>query len=184
MNFELKTTSIDGLVLVAPKRFSDERGHFEEIFKSAAFKAAGMAFVCRQVNRSVSKKNVLRGLHFQRSPYMQTKVVQVTHGEIFDVAVDLRAHSKTFGAWQGVTLSASSGEMLFVPKGFAHGFLVLSDEAEVQYFCDEEYAPSFEAALRWDDPALGIAWPAHDVIMSEKDRAAGTLAQLKASKAI
>jgi len=184
MSFELKTTPIDGLVLIAPKKFADERGHFEELFKVASFKTAGHPFVCRQVNRSVSKKNVLRGLHFQRSPFMQTKLVQVTAGKIFDVAVDLRRHSKTYGAWHGVELSLESGEMLFVPKGFAHGFLVLSDTAEVQYFCDEEYAPKHECSLRWDDPALAIAWPAVDVIMSDKDRNAKTLAALKSSKAI
>jgi dTDP-4-dehydrorhamnose 3,5-epimerase len=184
MNFELKKTPIDGLVVVVPKRFADDRGHFEEIFKSAAFKAAGIPFVCRQVNRSVSKKNVLRGLHFQRSPFAQTKVVQVIKGEIFDVVVDLRPHAPTFGAWYGVTLSSATGEMLFVPKGFAHGFAVLSDEAEVQYFCDEEYAPKFECSLRWDDPALAIAWPMSDVVISEKDRNAKTLAELRREKAI
>lgn len=184
MSFELTTTPIAGLVLITPKHFSDDRGYFEEIMKASSFRSAGLPFICRQINRSVSKKNVLRGLHFQRSPFMQTKVVQVTRGEIFDVAVDLRPGTPTFGAWHGVKLSAEEDRMFFVPKGFAHGFLVLSEIAEVQYFCDEEYAPQYECSLRWDDPALGVVWPSADPVVSDKDRAAKTLAELKAAKAV
>ena len=167
--------SIADVLLLEPKVFSDARGFFLENYNKRAFRqATGLEVEFVQDNHSRSSKNVLRGLHYQlRQP--QGKLVRVTAGEIWDVAVDLRRGSKSFGRWTAATLSAESHRMLWVPAGFAHGFIVLSEHAEVQYKTTDYYAPEHERTLLWNDPALAIAWPlAGEPVMTDKDRR-GTL---------
>lgn len=164
---------IKGVFLIEPERFGDSRGYFMETFRLGEFRrATGMAdieFV--QDNESVSRRGVFRGLHFQRGAASQGKLVRVSRGQVLDIAVDLRPGSETFGSHVAEVLSAETGRMLFIPRGFAHGFLVLSDDAQFQYKVDNLYAPEAEATLRFDDPALGIGLPlpAEDLILSEKD---------------
>ena len=165
-------TDIEGLVIIEPKVHGDERGYFFESFSERDF-AAGVAetsFV--QDNESRSVFGVVRGLHFQRPPHSQAKLVRVVKGRVLDVAVDLRKDSPTFGRHVAVELSEENHRQVFLPKGFAHGFSVLSEEAVFQYKCDDYYAPECEEAVAWDDPDLDIDWkvPADKVILSEKDR--------------
>ncbi len=165
-------TDIEGLVIIEPKVHGDERGYFFESFSERDF-AAGVAetsFV--QDNESRSVYGVVRGLHFQRPPHSQAKLVRVVKGRVLDVAVDLRKDSPTFGRHVAVELSEENHRQVFLPKGFAHGFSVLSEEAVFQYKCDDYYAPECEEAVAWDDPDLDIDWkvPADKVILSEKDR--------------
>lgn len=165
-------TDIEGLVIIEPKVHGDERGYFFESFSERAF-AAGVAetsFV--QDNESRSVYGVVRGLHFQRPPHSQAKLVRVVKGRVLDVAVDLRKDSPTFGRHVAVELSEENHRQVFLPKGFAHGFSVLSEEAVFQYKCDDYYAPECEGAVAWDDPDLCIDWkvPADKVLLSEKDR--------------
>ena len=165
-------TDIEGLVIIEPKVHGDERGYFFESFSERDF-AAGVAetsFV--QDNESRSVYGVVRGLHFQRPPHSQAKLVRVVKGRVIDVAVDLRKDSPTFGRHVAVELSEENHRQVFLPKGFAHGFSVLSEEAIFQYKCDDYYAPECEDAVAWDDPDLDIDWkvPADKVILSEKDR--------------
>lgn len=165
-------TDIEGLVIIEPKVHGDERGYFFESFSERDF-AAGVAetsFV--QDNESRSVYGVVRGLHFQRPPHSQAKLVRVVKGRVLDVAVDLRKDSPTFGRHIAVELSEENHRQVFLPKGFAHGFSVLSEEAVFQYKCDDYYAPECEDAVAWDDPDLDIDWkvPADKVILSEKDR--------------
>lgn len=165
-------TDIEGLVIIEPKVHGDERGYFFESFSERDF-AAGVAetsFV--QDNESRSVYGVVRGLHFQRPPHSQAKLVRVVKGRVLDVAVDLRKDSPTFGRHIAVELSEENHRQVFLPKGFAHGFSVLSEEAVFQYKCDDYYAPECEGAVAWDDPDLDIDWkvPADKVILSEKDR--------------
>ena len=178
-NFTFTETTIDGVVVVDVKAFGDERGYFMETYKKPDFIAGGIAVDFVQDNQSSSTKGVLRGLHFQIE-HPQSKLVRVISGKVFDVAVDLRKDSPTYGKWEGVILSAENRRQFFVPRGFAHGFLVLSDTAEFCYKCDDIYHPNDEGGLMWDDPALGIEWPPLDgddafdrskVVLSEKDRA-------------
>jgi dTDP-4-dehydrorhamnose 3,5-epimerase len=151
-------TKLDGVVLIKPRLFSDDRGFFFESYNEKSLASAGLPHHFVQDNHSRSSKNVLRGLHYQiRQP--QGKLVRVVIGEVFDVAVDLRKGSLTFGKWIGEILSAENKDMLWVPPGFAHGFLVLSDWAEVLYKTTDYYAPQFERTIRWDDPDIGIDWP-------------------------
>jgi dTDP-4-dehydrorhamnose 3,5-epimerase len=151
-------TKLDGVVLIKPRLFSDDRGFFFESYNEKALASAGIPHHFVQDNHSRSSKNVLRGLHYQiRQP--QGKLVRVVIGAVFDVAVDLRKGSLTFGKWVGEVLSAQNRDMLWVPPGFAHGFLVLSDWAEVLYKTTDYYAPQFERTIRWDDPDIGIDWP-------------------------
>lgn len=171
-------TPISDVFILEPKVFGDERGFFLESFNLKTFTAATSAthtFV--QDNQSRSSKGVLRGLHFQLPPHEQGKLVRVTHGAVFDVAVDIRPDSPTFGKWVGVELSASNHRQLWIPPGLAHGFLVLSDSADFMYKTTDYYAPQAERCIRWDDPKLAIEWP--DVgmapILSAKDAAAPTL---------
>ena len=167
-------TSLDGVVLLEPRVFADHRGEFFESYNSSAFEAAiGGARTFVQDNQSRSSRHVLRGLHYQlRHP--QGKLVRVTTGEVFDVCVDLRRGSPTFGKWTGHVLSRENRRQVWIPEGFAHGFLVISDHADVLYKTTDYYDPSSERTLQWDDPAIGIAWPiTAPVILSEKD-AAGT----------
>ena len=158
--------------VIEPKRFGDKRGYFSEVFRQADFDAhvGHVDFV--QDNESFSTKGVLRGLHFQRGEWSQAKLVRVSMGTVQDVVVDLRHGSPTWGQHVAVDLSAESGRQLFIPRGFAHGFVVLSDEAQFQYKVDNIYAPQSEATLRFDDPALGIDWriPREEMILSDKDK--------------
>ena len=149
---------IEGLKVIEPTVFGDSRGYFMETYNYNDFAAAGIDCTFVQDNQSSSKKGVLRGLHFQIN-YPQDKLVRVVSGEVFDVAVDLRAKSETYGKWYGVTLSAENKKQFLIPKGFAHGFLVLSDEAEFCYKCDDFYHPNDEGGLAWNDPEIGVEWP-------------------------
>ena len=162
---------IKGVWIIEPKRFGDKRGYFSEVFKQAEFEdhIGHVDFV--QDNESFSSKGVLRGLHFQRGEWSQAKLVRVSQGNVLDVVVDLRHGSPTWGKYLAVELNADTGRQLFIPRGFAHGFVVLSDVAQFQYKVDNLYAPQSEATLRYDDPAIGIDWcidPA-DMILSDKD---------------
>ena len=169
-NFVFFDTSIEGVRIIDVKCFGDERGYFMETYKQSDFFAAGVDAIFIQDNQSSSKKGVLRGLHFQVD-FPQAKLVRVISGEIFDVAVDLRKGSKTYGKWEGVVLSAENRRQFFLPHGIAHGFLVLSETAEVCYKCDEVYRPEDESGLLWSDPDIGIAWPELNCqfVLSEKD---------------
>lgn len=162
---------IKGVWVIEPKRFGDKRGYFSEVFKQADFDAhvGHVDFV--QDNESFSSKGVLRGLHFQRGEWSQAKLVRVSRGAVLDVAVDLRHGSPTWGRHVAVELSAENGRQLFIPRGFAHGFVVLDDVAQFQYKVDNIYAPQSEATLRFDDPALGIDWriSSDEMLLSEKD---------------
>lgn len=169
--FNFIQTGLAGVVIIEPTVFGDSRGYFMETFQAEEFAAAGIKGPFVQDNQSKSTKGVLRGLHFQKE-HTQGKLVRVVSGEVFDVAVDCRPHSKTFGKWVGVTLSAENKKQFYIPEGFAHGFLVLSDEAEFTYKCTDYYTPSAEGGVKWDDPAVGIVWPAVDgpVKLSDKDQ--------------
>lgn len=165
------STFIEGVYIIEPKIFGDARGYFMETYNRNDFEEAGLHYNFVQDNQSSSHKGVLRGLHFQRQ-HPQTKLVRVISGEVFDVAVDLRKGSPTYGKWTGVRLSAENKKQFLIPRGFAHGFLVLSDTAEFTYKCDEFYHPEDEGGIRWDDPAIGIEWPKVDceISLSEKDK--------------
>lgn len=168
---EFKELDIKGVWLIEPKRFGDARGYFCETFKLSEFEGhiGKVEFV--QDNESLSTRGVLRGLHFQRGEWSQAKLVRVSQGRVLDVAVDLRGGSPTYGQHVAVELSRDNGRQMFIPRGFAHGFVVLSDEAQFQYKVDNVYAPQSEATLRFDDPALGIDWPIakEEMKLSEKD---------------
>ncbi|HIT16346.1 MAG TPA: dTDP-4-dehydrorhamnose 3,5-epimerase [Candidatus Avimuribaculum pullicola] len=163
---------IKGVWLIEPVRHGDARGYFCESFKRGDFERAIGKVDFLQDNESLSSRGVLRGLHFQRGSYSQAKLVRVSQGAVYDVVVDLRKGSPTFGRHVAVELSQENGRQLFVPRHFAHGFLVLSEFAQFQYKVDNVYAPQAEATLQYDDPALGIEWPAVDgeLLLSEKDR--------------
>ena len=164
-------TAIDGVVILEPKVFGDSRGYFFESWSERAFAAAGITCRWVQDNESKSSFGVLRGLHWQAAPYTQAKLVRVISGAVLDVAVDIRKGSPTYGKHVTVELSGDNKRQLFIPRGFAHGFAVLSETAVFQYKCDNFYAPQSEGAIAWDDPALGIDWhvPASKVLLSEKD---------------
>lgn len=169
--FIFKETKIEGVFIIEAKVFGDERGYFMETYNKLDFEKAGINCTFVQDNQSMSRKGVLRGLHFQKT-YPQAKLVRVTKGEVFDVAVDLRSGSPTWGQYIGVELTAEKKNQIFIPKGFAHGFLVLSDIAEFTYKCDEFYHPEDEGGIRWDDPGIGIQWPdvGMEYRLSEKDK--------------
>ena len=150
--------AIEGLKVITPTVFGDDRGYFMETYNENDMKEAGMDYVFVQDNQSASKKGVLRGLHFQKE-FPQDKLVRVVNGEVFDVAVDLREGSKTFGKWFGVLLSAENKKQFMIPKNFAHGFIVLSNYAEFCYKCTDFYHPNDEGGLAWNDPEIGIEWP-------------------------
>lgn len=169
-NFIFTKTSLEGVIVVDVKSYGDDRGSFMETYKKPDFFEAGITADFVQDNQSSSVKGVLRGLHFQKK-YPQAKLVRVIAGEVFDVAVDLRKNSPTYGKWEGVVLSGENQRQFFIPRGFAHGFLVLSDKAVFTYKCDEVYHPNDEGGLMWNDPDIGIEWPfTNDVILSEKDK--------------
>lgn len=165
-------TKIDGLVIIEPKLFVDERGYFFESFNHRDFISAVGNVTFVQDNESKSSYGVLRGLHFQLPPYSQSKLVRVIEGKVLDVAVDLRKSSPTYGQYVSVELTADNHRQFFIPKGFAHGFVVLSQQAVFQYKCDEFYHPEAEGAIAWNDPAINIDWqiPAEDIILSAKDK--------------
>lgn len=163
---------IEGLYVIEPTVFKDERGYFLETYNQNDMKEAGLDMVFVQDNQSMSTRGVLRGLHFQKQ-FPQGKLVRVVRGKVFDVAVDLRSDSKTYGKWFGVELSAENMKQFYIPEGFAHGFLVLSDEAEFCYKCTDFYHPGDEGGLAWNDPEIGVEWPLEegvDLIISEKDQ--------------
>lgn len=177
--FNFIQTSIKGLYIIEPTIFGDERGYFMEAYCKRDFHEAGLAMDFVQDNESRSKKGVLRGLHFQTQK-AQGKLVRVVEGEVFDVAVDLRKGSATFGKWEGVILSAENKKQFYIPEGFAHGFLVLSETATFQYKCTNYYAPEYEGGILWNDPDIGIVWPlegVEEVILSEKDKGQPTFKQ-------
>jgi dTDP-4-dehydrorhamnose 3,5-epimerase len=172
-------TELDGVLIVEPDVFRDERGFFQETYNYGAFAALGLDCIFVQDNHSQSRRGVLRGLHYQNRTAPQAKLVRCSAGMILDVAVDLRVGSPTFARWVAVELSAENARQLFVPVGFAHGFVTLSDVAEVQYKCSGYYAPAAEGAVHWDDPEIAIAWPLSDPIVSARDQAAMSLAAYK-----
>lgn len=167
----IEPTALPGLMRLIPEPISDERGFFARIFCVDEFAAAGIAFSPQQINLSRNRaRGTLRGLHFQAAPFAEAKVVRVTHGAIFDVAVDLRPESPHYRQWAGFRLEAQTGEALFIPEGFAHGFLTLEAESDVHYLMGRAYIPGQARGLRWDDPALGIAWPETPTCLNEADR--------------
>lgn len=165
-------TAIDGVVIIEPRLFKDERGYFFESFSQKEFEEKVCKTVFVQDNESKSSYGVLRGLHFQKPPFAQSKLVRVVRGAVLDVAVDIRKGSPTFGKHVAVELTAENHRQFFIPRGFAHGFSVLSQEVVFQYKCDNYYAPQSEGALAWDDPDLGIDWriPAAEIVLSKKDK--------------
>lgn len=172
MPAQFKPGPIDGLVIIEPRVFPDERGFFFESFKASEYVSAGIPAHFVQDNHSKSSRGVLRGLHFQNVPHAQGKLVRVTQGTVWDVAVDLRKNSPTYKKWFGLELSAENRVMLYIPPGFAHGFLTISETAEFLYKCTAEYDKASEGGLRWDDPDVGIDWPKlqTDYLVSEKDK--------------
>lgn len=175
--FVFNKTDIDGVYIIEPTVFGDERGYFMETYSETDFAEAGLNYKFVQDNQSSSRKGVLRGLHFQKN-HPQAKLVRVLSGEVFDVAVDLRENSPTYGEWVGALLSADNKKQLMIPRGFAHGFLVVSDKAEFAYKCDEFYHPEDEGGIMYD--SAGIEWPEVDteLTLSEKDLKHPTLAEL------
>lgn len=168
--FKFTETKIKDLYVVEPTVFGDNRGYFMETYSKQAFLEVGLNYDFLQDNQSSSKKGVLRGLHFQKT-FPQAKLVRVLKGEVFDVAVDLRAGSPTYGEWVGVLLSEENKKQFMIPRGFAHGFVVVSDYAEFAYKCDELYHPEDEGGLMWNDESIGIEWPdVGEIILSEKDK--------------
>jgi dTDP-4-dehydrorhamnose 3,5-epimerase len=175
MPFRFKRLEIPEVLLIEPRVFPDDRGFFMETYKYSDYAASGIRDLFVQENHSCSPRRILRGLHYQKSPKAQCKLVRIVAGEVFDVAVDIRKGSTTYGKWVGAVLSAEIKNMLYVPQGFAHGFCVLSAEAEMVYKVTEEYAPECEAGILWSDPDLAINWPISDPILSPRDRAWPTL---------
>lgn len=170
--FKFQKTRLDGAVIIEPEVYEDERGYFMETFNQALFRDHGLDITFVQDNESMSRRGVLRGLHFQmKKP--QGKLIRALKGEIFDVAVDLRRDSETYGEWVGVFLSEENRREFFIPEGFAHGFLALADECIVNYKCTELYLPEYDSGIPWDDPDIGIEWPLEmvdELIISDKDR--------------
>ncbi len=178
-NFTFIPTEIEGVYIIEPKVFGDNRGYFLETYSKRAFDEAGLVYDFVQDNQSKSVKGVLRGLHFQKT-FPQAKLVRVLDGEVFDVAVDLRKDSKTYGKWVGVTLSGDNQRMLMIPRGFAHGFEVLSDTAVFTYKCDDFYHPEDEGGLMYDDKDINISWPITEgIVLSQKDMKHPTLKESK-----
>ncbi len=178
-NFTFTETEIKGVYTIDVKTYGDARGYFMETYKESDFRDAGLSYRFVQDNQSSSRRGVLRGLHFQKE-HPQAKLVRVLSGEVFDVAVDLREGSKTYGKWTGVFLSGENHRQFLIPRGFAHGFLVLSDYAEFAYKCDEFYHPEDEGGIVWNDPDIAVEWPdAGSFVLSEKDLRLPALAESK-----
>jgi len=177
MAFNFKKLSIPDILLIEPPIFGDERGYFLETYKHSEFQKNHINKTFFQTNHSKSKKGVLRGFHYQLPPKAQGKLMRTLRGEIFDVAVDIRKESPTYGQWVGETLSDENKKMLYIPEGFAHGFCVVSETAEILYSCTDEYAPEYERGILWNDPHLNIPWPIQDPIVSVKDQGLPLLSQ-------
>ena len=178
-NFTFEKTEIEGVYIIDVKTYGDNRGYFMETYKEEDFKAAGLDYRFVQDNQSSSRRGVLRGLHFQKN-HPQAKLVRVLKGEVFDVAVDLRKGSKTYGHWVGVLLSEENHRQFMIPRGFAHGFVVVSETAEFAYNCDDFYHPEDEGGIIWNDPDVNIVWPeVGEIVLSEKDKKNPTLAESK-----
>lgn len=169
MPFTFTPLDIPGVVRIDPRVFGDDRGFFLETYKQSAFAEAGISETFVQYNHSHSGRNVLRGLHYQKPPMAQAKLLMVLSGEIFDVAVDIRQGSPTYGQWVGEVLSAANHRMFYVPRGFAHGFCVLSDVVDLLYYVTAEYSPDHESGILWNDPDIGIAWPIDAPVLSTRD---------------
>jgi len=169
---QVKKTNIEGLIIIAPVVFQDDRGKFLETFNRDVFEKNGLPTHFAQDNCSISKKHVVRGLHFQKSPYAQGKLVSVAQGAVLDVAVDLRKNSPTYGKWKSVLLNSDNKLMLWIPESFAHGFIALEDNTVFQYKCTNVYHRESEGSIRWNDPDLNIDWGVAHPILSEKDAAA------------
>ncbi len=178
---KIESTGIDGVWVVTPRVFADPRGHFMETFQRERFEAAGLQGDFVQDNLSFSVRNTLRGLHFQ-NPRAQTKLVQTVQGEIFDVAVDIRPESPSFGQWFGTRLSAANKRQLYISAGLAHGFCVLSETAHVAYKCTDYYAPEHEGGILWSDPDIDIEWPVTDPVLSIKDQGYPRLREIPREK--
>lgn len=175
--FRFESTSISGLTAIFPFSAKDPRGRFVKSFEKDIFAESGISFSPFEIFCTYSAKGTVRGLHFQRR-YCQNKLVQVLNGAVYDVAVDLRKGSETFGKWEGFTLTAENRQMLYIPKGFAHGFLALEDDTLVSYLCGDRYDPDSDGGIRWDDPQLAVRWPTdqvENIILSDKDTALPTL---------
>ena len=169
MSFKFERTEIEGVYIIEPQKFGDHRGYFMEIYNESEFNKAGLNYKFVQDNQSKSKAGVLRGLHFQKN-HPQAKLVRVLEGEVFDVAVDLRKNSKTYGKWVGVVLSAENNKQFMIPRGFAHGFLVLSETATFAYKCDDFYHPEDEGGIMRNDETVNIVWPeVKEILLSKKD---------------
>jgi len=182
-NFNFIKTKIKDLYIIEPKVFGDNRGYFMETYSKRDFNEAGLTMEFVQDNESKSKKGVLRGMHFQ-TKYTQGKLVRVTEGEVYDVAVDLREGSDTYGMWEGILLTAENKKQFYVPEGFAHGFLVVSEKAVFNYKCTNFYAPEYDSGLLWNDKDVAIDWPLdgiEEILLSEKDKVQKTLKELKGS---
>ena len=178
-NFTFEMTKIEGVYIIETKAYGDNRGYFMETYKETDFRAAGLNYTFVQDNQSSSRRGVLRGLHFQKT-FPQAKLVRVLRGEVFDVAVDLRRGSATYGQWVGVILSGENKRQFMIPRGFAHGFVVVSDMAEFAYKCDEVYHPEDEGGIIWNDPDIAVDWPeVGEIILSEKDKKNPTFAQAR-----
>jgi dTDP-4-dehydrorhamnose 3,5-epimerase len=177
MPFEFRELEIPGVVLIEPKVFEDERGCFMETYKRSDFAAAGITEQFVQDNHSASARGVLRGLHFQKGPNAQGKLVRCVRGKVFDVVADIRRDSPTFGKWASVELSGDNRKIIYVPAGLAHGFLALSGGAEVLYKCTKEYSPANESGIIWNDPDLDIDWPVKEPILSARDIKLPTLGE-------
>lgn len=168
---KFKETKIKGLHIIEPELKIDERGYFARIFCKEELKKIGIDFEIVQINRSLNKKRgTLRGMHFQKPPKAEDKIVQCIKGAIYDVAIDLRENSPTYGRWVAVELSEDNKKMFLIPKGFAHGFQSLTDNSEILYFISEFYSPEYESGVRWNDPFFNIKWPIKNPILSEKDK--------------
>lgn len=179
MPFTFTRFDIPEIILIKPNSFSDNRGFFYESFKESDFISNGISTKFVQDNFSHSIHGVIRGLHYQKIPNAQAKLVTVLQGKIFDVAVDIRKNSPTFGKWMGVILSANEHKSIYIPEGFAHGFCVLSDEADVFYKVNNEYSPKNERGLIWNDPKINISWPIKNPVVSNKDNELPTLENLE-----
>ena len=180
-NFTFIETKIKDVYIIEPKKYGDNRGYFMETYKKSDFDEAGVVYNFIQDNQSKSKKGVLRGLHFQKT-FPQAKLVRCIEGEVFDVCVDLRKDSPTYGKWEGVILSAEKGNQFMIPRGFAHGFVVLTESATFCYKCDELYHPEDEGGIMWNDSEIGINWPIDEgIILSEKDKNHPSLNESKIS---
>ncbi len=169
MSFSFERLHIPDVIQITPTRYGDRRGFFSETYRASSFQEGGVPDTFIQDNHARSTRGVLRGLHFQAPPQAQAKLVRVVHGQVFDVAVDLRVGSPTFGGWVGGVLSGDVGEILYIPPGFAHGYLCLSETADLVYKVSSEFDAELDGGIAWNDPAIGIDWPLDDPILSERD---------------